>query len=166
MSIWIALFGLAAGHVVASFVQTYFHRVLGHGEIGGWIRALHVGEHHTIYSGKRLETTRYSEEKSLTLVYLLASLLMLPAFLVLPRAMAVGFSAGLLLSYFAHIYLHAQYHLSNSPLRHRAWFCRMRALHMVHHRRQDRNFAVIDLYWDKLMGTFAGAEPREGVDPQ
>ena len=165
MSVWMALAGLAIGHVTASFVQTYFHRVLGHDAFGGWIHTLHVGEHHTIYSGERIETPRYSnDEKSLTLVYLLASLLMLPAFLVLPLPLAAGFASGLVLSYLAHIHLHAQYHLSDALFRNQAWFRRLRDLHMVHHHHQNRNFAVIDLYWDKLMGTFAGTEAGDGAD--
>jgi sterol desaturase/sphingolipid hydroxylase (fatty acid hydroxylase superfamily) len=155
MNICMGLIGLVIGHMVASFVQTYFHRKLGHGALGGWIHALHVSEHHTIYSGDELETARYrDDEKSLTLVYLLASLLMVPAFMIFPIALAAGFSMGLVLSYFAHIFLHAQYHLSDALFRNQAWFRRLRALHMVHHRHQDRNYAVIDLYWDKLMGTF------------
>jgi sterol desaturase/sphingolipid hydroxylase (fatty acid hydroxylase superfamily) len=163
MSVWMTLAGLAAGHLAASFMQTALHRAFGHGVLGGWIRARHVGEHHSIYSGQRLELPAYSsEERSLTLFYLLpgCALIML-FFLLFPPAFAAGFGAGAFLSYFAHIYLHAQYHLSRPRLERHAWFRRLRALHRLHHHHQDRNFAVIDLYWDKLMGTYAGTDAVE-----
>lgn len=165
MSAGMTLLGLVLGHMVASFVQTYFHRRLGHGQAGKWIRTLHVGEHHTIYSGDALKSPRYrDDEKSLTLVYLAASILVVPVFLVFPRTFAIAFSCGLMLSYLAHIFLHAQYHLSDAIFKDHAWFQRLQALHMVHHRHQGRNFAVIDLYWDKLMGTFRGITRHDGVD--
>jgi sterol desaturase/sphingolipid hydroxylase (fatty acid hydroxylase superfamily) len=163
VSLGLAVFGLACGHVLASFMQTALHRALGHGAFGGWIRFRHVNEHHDIYAGERLEQPRYSaDEKSLTLFYLLPGLSAIALFFLLfPPAFAGGFAAGAFLSYFAHIYLHAQFHLTHSPLERRAWFRRLRELHRIHHHRQDRNFAVIDLYWDKLMGTFAEpATPR------
>jgi sterol desaturase/sphingolipid hydroxylase (fatty acid hydroxylase superfamily) len=165
MSLGMTVFGLVVGHMVASFIQACFHRLLGHGRLGGWIQALHEGEHHTIYSGDRLTTSRYrDDEKSLTLAYLLASLLMVPACLILPLLFAIGFSMGLVLSYFVHIFLHAQYHLSDAWFKNQAWFQRLRALHMVHHRHHDRNFAVIDLYWDKLMGTFQNTSQHRRTD--
>lgn len=166
MSIWIALAGFAVGHLSASFMQTAFHRALGHGAFGGWIRARHVGEHHSIYTGARLELPRYSDdEKSLSMFYLAPGcLLILAFFLMFPFAFAAGFAAGAVLSFLAHIYLHAQYHLSDALFENHAWFRRLRALHRVHHHDHNRNFAVIDLYWDKLMGTFAGAERGGGAD--
>lgn len=160
MWVWQALAGLAAGHLIASFMQTVLHRLFGHGPFGGWVRARHVDEHHSIYSGERLALPRYSEaEKSLTLVYLLPGCgAILLCFLWLPPVFAAGFGAGAFLSYFLHIFLHAQFHLSQPLLEGQIWFRRLRDLHMVHHHRQNKNFAVIDLYWDKLMGTFSGVE--------
>jgi sterol desaturase/sphingolipid hydroxylase (fatty acid hydroxylase superfamily) len=37
------------------------------------------------------------------------------------------------------------------------WFCQHRELHYMHHRDARRNYAVIDLFWDRLFGTFAEA---------
>lgn len=157
MSVWMTVGGLAAGHFLASFLQTVLHRALGHGRLGRWIRARHVGGHHSIYSGEQLEYAAYSdEEKSLTLFYLLPGGLLIGLFFLLfPPAFAAGFALGAFLSYFAHIWLHAQYHLTQPRFGHRAWFRRLRALHRVHHRLHNRNYAVIDLYWDRLMGTYA-----------
>jgi sterol desaturase/sphingolipid hydroxylase (fatty acid hydroxylase superfamily) len=157
------LAGLVAGHVLASFMQTALHRALGHGRLGSWIRARHVGEHHSIYTGQQLETPAYSaEEKSLTLFYLLPGCLLIGLFFVVfPPAFAAGFATGAFLSYFAHIWLHAQYHLARPRFERHAWFRRLRDLHRLHHHHPDRNFAVIDLYWDKLMGTYAGPPGAE-----
>ncbi|MGH8461839.1 MAG: sterol desaturase family protein [Stenotrophobium sp.] len=159
MSGWWILAGVAGGHLVVSLVQTLLHRAIGHGAFGGWVRARHVGEHHSIYSGNRLETAGYSDdEKSLSVFYLVVAVpALLAGFSLLPLAVALGFAAGLGLSYLAHIYLHAQFHIRDTRYARQRWFRRLRDLHMVHHRHQGRNFAVIDLYWDKLMGTFHGS---------
>ena len=156
-----AFAGVIAGHLVTSFVQAALHRLIGHGHDGRsplseHIRSLHVDGHHTIYSRGRLVQPEYSDEdKSLSILYVFPAVLAIaPVFVVFPLAFALGFATGILLSYALHVFLHAQYHLSDALFRDRKWFRTLRALHMVHHRRQDRNYAVIDLYWDKLMGTF------------
>ncbi|MGH8456906.1 MAG: sterol desaturase family protein [Stenotrophobium sp.] len=166
MSGWLVMVGIAGGHMAASLVQTLLHRAMGHGALGGLVRARHVDEHHSIYSARNLEASHYSdEEKSLSVFYLIpAGMMILPVFLFFVPAFAIGFAAGLGLSYLAHIYLHAQYHLTHPKFGHHGWFRKLRDLHMVHHLDQGRNFAVIDLYWDKLMGTFRGAGANDGAD--
>lgn len=168
MSIGMVVAGLIAGHLATSFVQTFTHRAFGHGAHGGWIRKRHVTEHHGIYSGDRLLQPRYSEqEKSLSKYGLIPTAVVVPmTFLLFPLAFAGACLAGIALSYLAHIYLHAQYHLSDALFRNQAWFRRLQALHMVHHHRQNRNYAVIDLYWDKLVGTFASAEASGSGETQ
>jgi sterol desaturase/sphingolipid hydroxylase (fatty acid hydroxylase superfamily) len=172
MLVWQAFAGVVAGHLAASFLQTALHRMFGHSHLGqnlfgGRISAQHVDGHHTLYSGGRLVLPQYSDEdKSLSVLYVVPAFLAIaPAFLVFPFTFAAGFGAGMLLSYAIHIFMHAQYHLSDALFREQEWFRRLRALHMVHHRQQDRNYAVIDLYWDKLMGTFARADAESGEHP-
>lgn len=162
-----AFAGLVAGHLVTSFVQTALHRLFGHGHAGDGFLAAHIGSshidgHHTIYSRGRLVQPEYSDEdKSITILYVLpAFMAVAPAFMVFPLAFAWGFTTGIVLSYALHVFLHAQYHLSDALFRDQKWFRTLRMLHMVHHRQQDRNYAVIDLYWDKLMGTYAPPNPR------
>jgi hypothetical protein len=57
-------------------------------------------------------------------------------------------------SFFAHVYLDNQYHTSRSALLRFAWFRRNQQLHFVHHTYGDSNFALIDNFWDKLLGTY------------
>ena len=51
-----------------------------------------------------------------------------------------------------------------------AWFRRKQQLHFVHHRHANSNFAIIDNFWDRLLGTYrspdAGdARPRQLLWP-
>src|SRR5271169_2599532 len=63
-----------------------------------------------------------------------------------------------LLSFSAHVYLDNQYHISGSPLLRFAWFRRKQQLHFVHHTHGDSNFALIDNFWDRLLGTYRGPD--------
>lgn len=156
------LLGAVAGYLCASLVQTVLHRLIGHGRWGGWVQTLHVNQHHRIYAGDELTAAHYAAEKSLSAYYLAPAALVLAAiFYFCPLAFALAFSAAALLSYSAHIVLHEHYHLSLSPLLRHAWFQRLRDLHLEHHRQQDRNFAVLDLFWDRLMGTYAAPPPEQ-----
>src|SRR5215475_13611359 len=57
-------------------------------------------------------------------------------------------------SFSTHVYLDNQYHTSASALLRFAWFRRKQQLHFVHHTYGDSNFAIIDNFWDKLLGTY------------
>ena len=57
-------------------------------------------------------------------------------------------------SFSAHVYLDKQYHTDGSILARFAWFRRKQQLHFVHHLHGDSNFAVIDFFWDRVLGTF------------
>src|ERR1700730_17809653 len=57
-------------------------------------------------------------------------------------------------AFFAHVDLDNQYHIAGSPLLRFAWFRRKQQLHFVHHTHGDSNFALIDNFWDRLLGTY------------
>jgi sterol desaturase/sphingolipid hydroxylase (fatty acid hydroxylase superfamily) len=57
-------------------------------------------------------------------------------------------------SFSAHVYLDNQYHIAGSPLLRFAWFRRKQQLHFVHHKHANSNFAIIDNFWDRLLGTY------------
>jgi sterol desaturase/sphingolipid hydroxylase (fatty acid hydroxylase superfamily) len=57
-------------------------------------------------------------------------------------------------SFCAHVYLDKQYHTEASSLARFAWFKRKQQLHFVHHLNSNSNFAVIDSFWDRLLGTY------------
>jgi sterol desaturase/sphingolipid hydroxylase (fatty acid hydroxylase superfamily) len=54
-------------------------------------------------------------------------------------------------------YCHLQFHVSASPLKRFAWFCRARSIHAAHHD-DDVNFMVADHFWDRVFGTYAKIE--------
>jgi sterol desaturase/sphingolipid hydroxylase (fatty acid hydroxylase superfamily) len=56
-----------------------------------------------------------------------------------------------------HIYLHEHYHLIDTPLERFAWFRKKRELHYIHHRDARYNFAVVEFWIDRLMGTHKAA---------
>ncbi len=45
-------------------------------------------------------------------------------------------------------------HAQETKLVRFAWFGRKQQLHFVHHVHADSNFAVIDFFWDRLLGTY------------
>jgi sterol desaturase/sphingolipid hydroxylase (fatty acid hydroxylase superfamily) len=151
--------GMVSAYLTGSFLQTVLHRWLGHKAAGGFFRRRHVLEHHRIYPARRLVSSEYSAvERSLTPYYVLpAGALIAFLGLLLPFAAFVGFTATLLISFAAHAYIHKHYHLQYSWLERSRWFRRHRDLHHVHHRDARRNYAVIDLFWDRLFGTFTDA---------
>lgn len=69
----------------------------------------------------------------------------------------------MLSSFFAHYYLDYQYHVAGSWLDRFAWFGRRQQLHFIHHRQGDCNFAVIDFFWDRLLGTYRGSDNADDV---
>ena len=62
--------------------------------------------------------------------------------------------AAMSLSFCGHYYLDNQYHVAGSWLGRFSWFRRKQQLHFIHHRYGNCNFAVIDFFWDRLLGTY------------
>jgi len=75
-------------------------------------------------------------------------------FLVLPVDLFGVVTAASAASFCAHVYLDKQYHTEGSSLARFAWFRRKQQLHFVHHLYANSNFAVIDSFWDRLLGTY------------
>ena len=73
--------------------------------------------------------------------------------------------AAMSLSFYGHVYLDKQYHLAGSWLDRFSWFKRKQQLHFIHHRHADCNFAVIDYFWDRLLGTYRGVEATRQAAP-
>jgi sterol desaturase/sphingolipid hydroxylase (fatty acid hydroxylase superfamily) len=61
-------------------------------------------------------------------------------------------------SFYAHIFFDKEYHVAGSRLQRFAWFRRKQALHFAHHQNDDCNFAVIDFFWDRVLGTYKEPE--------
>jgi sterol desaturase/sphingolipid hydroxylase (fatty acid hydroxylase superfamily) len=83
-------------------------------------------------------------------------------FFVLPLGLflvVVVVSAG---SFFTHVYFDKAHHVQDPKLAHFAWLRRKQQLHSVHHLHADTNFAVIDFFWDRLLGTYRKADGDAG----
>ena len=57
-------------------------------------------------------------------------------------------------SFYAHVYIDKEYHVEGSKFERFAWFRRKRQLHFAHHLHANANFAVIDFFWDRMLGTY------------
>jgi hypothetical protein len=57
------------------------------------------------------------------------------------------------------VFFDKEYHVEGSRFLRFAWFRRKQQLHFVHHRHANTNFAVIDFFWDRLLGTYRAPEP-------
>ena len=81
-------------------------------------------------------------------------------YLVLPIGLFIVQVIACAASFYAHVYFDKEYHIEGSRLQRFAWFRRKQELHFVHHRHADSNFAVIDFFWDRVLGTYRGPDPN------
>src|ERR1700730_12708652 len=58
-----------------------------------------------------------------------------------------------------------QYHIAGSPLLRFEWFRRQQQLHFVHHTHGNSNFAIIDNFWDRLLGTYRDFDADDAENP-
>ena len=147
-------------HYMASFIQASLHCVVGHRRLGGTLRKNHLRYHHAIYSRNAVVSEKYiDEEKSLTIYYVLpATIVASIDYLLLPFDIFLIHVSALALSFYAHVYVHVQYHLKDPWLKRFEWFNRKQALHILHHRNGSKNFAVLEFLWDRVFGTFQSAK--------
>ena len=152
-----------ASYYTAAFFQAFLHRLLGHHKVGGKLFTVHTGSHHTIYSGDRMLMDDYApEEKSLSAIFVLPAILVtLLAYWALPVRLFIISVITLAISFAVHIYVHAQYHLTNTRLARFQWFRRKQQLHFVHHRDRGANFAVLEFLWDRVMRTYVPIDDRK-----
>jgi len=147
---------------LACLVQTLLHRFVGHRPTIPWIFVNHTQSHHYLYTELTFEQTAYQDdENSVTYTFVpVVTLLDAIAYWLLPIDLAVATIATIMLTFAANVYLHLHYHLKDSWLLRFVWFKKLKELHCVHHIDQRTNYGVINLVWDRAMGTFASATPR------
>jgi len=143
-------------HLVISSGQTLFHYGLGHHRIGGIFYRNHIRFHHADYAeGHLVSAAHRRNEGNNTPYFLIPTILVAGAmFLVLPVDLFLVVTAASAASFCAHVYLDRQYHTEASSLSRFVWFRRKQQLHFVHHLYANSNFAVIDSFWDRLLGTY------------
>jgi sterol desaturase/sphingolipid hydroxylase (fatty acid hydroxylase superfamily) len=75
-------------------------------------------------------------------------------FFVLPLNLFVVMALASAASFYVHVFIDKEYHVEGSRLERFAWFRRKRQLHFAHHLHANSNFAVIDFFWDRMLGTY------------
>ena len=164
VSIEIFLCSLTAttAHLLMSLGQTLFHRYLGHRGIGGRFFENHLHIHHGYYSGDHIVSENYlNEEPNNTPFFLIPVTLVISlGYLVLPLGLFIVQLTAMSISFYVHLYFDRHYHVAGSWLGRFAWFRRKQQLHFLHHRHADCNFAVVDNFWDWLLGTYRSIDAR------
>ena len=145
-----------ATHLVMSFAQTLMHYKLGHHPMGGKFFRNHINFHHAYYSRDHLVSQRYLGDQGNNTPFFFFPVFLVGActYFVLPFDLFVAQAIACAVSFYAHVFFDKEYHVEGSRLQRFAWFRRMQKLHFSHHRHADSNFAVIDSFWDRVLGTY------------
>jgi sterol desaturase/sphingolipid hydroxylase (fatty acid hydroxylase superfamily) len=150
-----------ATHLVMSLAQTLMHSKLGHHRMGGKFFRNHINFHHTYYSKDHLVSGRYLADEGNNTPFFFIPVFLVGActYLVLPLDLFVAQIIACAASFYAHVFFDKEYHVDGSWLQRFAWFRHKQELHFVHHRHVNTNFAVIDFFWDKMLGTYRRPDP-------
>ena len=150
-------------HLLMSLGQTLFHRYLGHRRFGGRFFKNHMQFHHAHYSGNHVVSDHYLDDGDNNTLFFLfpVALVVGLSYLFLRSDFLVVQLAAMSLSFGGHVYLDKQYHVAESWLGRFSWFRRKQQLHFAHHRYANSNFAVIDYFWDRVLGTYR--RPDRGI---
>ncbi len=143
-------------HLVVSFAQTFMHYKLAHRPLGGKLFRNHVNFHHAYYSKGHLVSETYLGDEGNNTPFFLIPVILVGActYFMLPFDLFVVQVSVCCISFYAHVFLDKEYHVERSRLERFAWFRWKRELHFVHHRHVNNNFAVIDFFWDRVLGTY------------
>jgi sterol desaturase/sphingolipid hydroxylase (fatty acid hydroxylase superfamily) len=145
-----------AAHLFMSLMQTLMHYKLGHHRLGKRFFHNHINFHHTYYSKDHLVSQTYlgDEGNNTPAFFIPVFLVGACTYLILPIDIFLVQMIACAASFYAHVFVDKQYHVDGSWLQRFAWFRRRQELHFVHHRHADSNFAVIDFFWDRMLGTY------------
>ena len=156
LEIFLCSLTATTAHLLMSLGQTLFHRYLGHRGIGGRFFENHLYIHHRNYSGNHVVSEYYlNEERNNTPFFLIPITLVISlGYLFLPLDLFIVQLTAMSISFYVHLYFDKHYHVAGSWLGRFAWFRRKQQLHFLHHRHADCNFAVVDNFWDWLLGTY------------
>jgi sterol desaturase/sphingolipid hydroxylase (fatty acid hydroxylase superfamily) len=143
-------------HLVVSSGQTLFHYGFGHHRFGGIFYRNHIRFHHRQYAEGHLVSSIYRHNQGNNTPYFLIPVIVVAGgmYLVLPFNLFLVMTAVCAVSFGAHVFLDKQYHAERTRLARFAWFRRKQQLHFVHHLHANSNFAVIDFFWDRVLGTY------------
>ncbi len=147
-------------HLTDSGGQALLHYGLGHRPLGGGLFRNHMSFHHRFYArGHLVSSIDHDGDGNNTPYFLIPTILAGGAlFAVLPLYLFLTAATAAAASFYAHVRLDREYHLEGSRLARYVWFRRKQQLHFVHHLHADSNFAVIDFFWDRILGTYRRPE--------
>jgi sterol desaturase/sphingolipid hydroxylase (fatty acid hydroxylase superfamily) len=147
-------------HFLMSLGQTLFHQYLGHTRFGGKFFKNHIQFHHTHYSGDHVVSAHYLDNGDNNTLFFLMPIAVIVSlsYLFLRLDLLAVQLAAMSLSFCGHYYIDSQYHVAGSWLGRFSWFRRKQQLHFIHHRHGNCNFAVIDFFWDRLLGSYRRVE--------
>ena len=145
-----------ATYYLSALVQTLSHRLFGHTKRVRAIYAGHTHGHHARYARSDPLQDGWIESERHVLWYFAIPFAAVAAFVwaTAPSAVFLTYLAGLAFSFGVHLALHRQYHIRRSVLERFEWFRTKRALHFVHHRRVRTNYAIVENWIDRLLGTY------------
>jgi sterol desaturase/sphingolipid hydroxylase (fatty acid hydroxylase superfamily) len=147
-----------ATHFFMSFAQTLMHCTLGHHPIGGKFFRNHLNFHHTHYCADHLVSRTHLGNNGNNTPFFFIPVFLAGActFFLLPIDLFIAQVIACAASFSAHVFLDKEYHVEGSRLQRFAWFRHKQELHFSHHRYAHCNFAVIDFFWDRILGTYRG----------
>ncbi len=145
-----------AAHLMVSSSQTFLHYSLGHHRRGWLLFHSHIKFHHGFYArGHLVSPATHPGDGNITPLFIIpAALAAGVLYAILPFVFFIVAVAAIGISFYGHVYLDNAYHASDTWLSRFAWFRRKQQLHFVHHLHANSNFAVIDFFWDRLLGTY------------
>ena len=154
-------------HLLISFSQTLMHYGLGHRRLGGIFFRNHIHYHHVHYSKDHLVSlVHIKNDGNNTPFFLIPIAFMIAStYFIFPLGVFTVQIITVVASFVAHVCLDKQYHTAGSPLLRFAWFRRKRQLHFVHHTHGNSNFAIIDNFWDRLLGTYRNPDADDAENP-
>jgi len=127
----------------------------------------HIHYHHVHYSKDHLVSPVHIKNDGNNTPFFLipVALMIAPTHLIFPLGVFTIQIITAATSFAAHVYLDRQYHVAGSLLLRFASFRRKQQLHFVHHKHGNSNFAIIDNFWDRLLGTYRNPEEDHAENP-
>ena len=146
----------AATYYLMSILQAILHREYGHRRRIAAVFEGHAIGHHGEYPPHRLQGPSYEDLEGHALNYygIPAALVATGIYLASGPLITLAHLLGLFATFRINIILHRHYHLESTPLERFAWFREKRRLHFLHPEDAGVNFAVVEFWIDRLLGTF------------